>query len=87
MPGELGNEEEQSGVGYYEHKYSPDDTPNMMPQGTIGEMRKKPSQNSAPNSDSTEDTQNRPTQRSVMKVLRNFTKERMEKEHGKQELS
>lgn len=68
MPGELGNEEEQSGVGYYEHRYSPDDTPNMEPQGTIGEMQKKP------------------TQRSVMKVLRNFTKERMENEQGKQGL-
>jgi hypothetical protein len=87
MPGELGNEEEQSGVGYYEHKYSPDDTANMMPQGTISDMQKKPSQNSAPKSDSSGGTQNRPIQRSVMKVLRNFTKERMEKEHGKQELS
>jgi hypothetical protein len=87
MPGELGNEEEQSGVGYYEHKYSPDDTANMEPQGTIGDMKKKPSQNSASNSEATEGTQNRPTQRSVMKVLRNFTKERMQNEQGKQGLS
>jgi hypothetical protein len=68
MPGELGNEEESNMVGYYEHRYSPDDTPNMEPPGTIENMQKKP------------------TQRSVMKVLRNFTKERMEKEQGKQEL-
>jgi len=24
MPGELGNEETQAGVGYYEHRYDPD---------------------------------------------------------------
>jgi len=41
MPGELGNEEEQQGVGYYEHRVSPDDTPNMNPPGTISDMRKK----------------------------------------------
>ena len=69
MPGELGNEEEQGGVGYYEHRYSPDDTANMEPRGTIEDMHKKP------------------TQRSIMKVLRNFTKDRMENEQGKQGLS
>lgn len=28
MPGELGNEEEQLGVGYYEHRYKQDPDPN-----------------------------------------------------------
>jgi hypothetical protein len=41
MPGELGNEDEQQGVGYYEHRYAPDDDPNMPPRGTIEDMRKK----------------------------------------------
>jgi|WetSurMetagenome_2_1015567.scaffolds.fasta_scaffold321476_1 hypothetical protein len=41
MPGELGNEEEQAGVGYYEHRTPPDDTPNMEPPGSIEDMRKK----------------------------------------------
>lgn len=43
MPGELGNEEEQSSVGYYEHRYSPDDDPCTEPPGTIEDMRKKTS--------------------------------------------
>lgn len=67
MPGELGNEDEQQGVGYYEHRYSPDDDPNSEPPGQIGDMRKKPSQHS------------------VLKVLRNFTEERMKLEQGAQE--
>jgi len=67
MPGELGNEEEQAGVGYYEHRYSPDDSPNSPPMGTIGDMRCKPSP------------------KSVMKVLRDFTKERLQNEQGIQE--
>lgn len=67
MPGELGNEDEQAGVGYYEHRYSPDETPNSPPMGPIGEMRPKPSQ------------------KSVMKVLRDYTTERMRSEQGKQE--
>ena len=46
MPGELGNEEEQQGIGYYEHRFSPDDDPNMLPAGTISEMRKKVPQTS-----------------------------------------
>jgi hypothetical protein len=41
MPGELGNEEEQSGVGYYERRYSPDDDPNMTPPGAIEDMKKR----------------------------------------------
>ena len=28
MPGELGNEEEQLGAGYYEHRYKQDPDPN-----------------------------------------------------------
>lgn len=43
MPGELGNEEEQSEVGYYEHRYGPDEDPSTEPKGTIGDMVKKPS--------------------------------------------
>ena len=37
MPGELGNEEEQQSVGYYEHRYQPriDDYPSP-------EQKKKP---------------------------------------------
>ena len=42
MPGELGNEEEQQGVGYYEHRFSPDVDPCTEPNGTIGDMKKKP---------------------------------------------
>lgn len=42
MPGELGNEEEQQGVGYYEHRSSPDGDPCTEPNGTIGDMKKKP---------------------------------------------
>lgn len=65
MPGELGNEEEQQGVGYYEHRYAPDDDPNTEPPGDIESMRK------------------RPNNKSVMKVLRDFTEERMKAEQGK----
>jgi len=33
MPGELGNEEDQQGVGYYEHRYSPDN-PEVHPDNS-----------------------------------------------------
>ena len=46
MPGELGNEEEQQGVGYYEHRFSPDDDPNTLPPGPISDMRKRVPQTS-----------------------------------------
>jgi hypothetical protein len=38
MPGELGNEEMQQGVGYYENRYPPDLKPN---EDTMEEMRKR----------------------------------------------
>lgn len=38
MPGELGNEEQQQGVGYYEKRYPPDLKPN---EDTMDEMRKR----------------------------------------------
>jgi len=41
MPGELGNEEEQSSVGYYEHRIGPDEGPNIAPPTPIEDMRKK----------------------------------------------
>lgn len=43
MPGELGNEDEQPEVGYYEHRYSPDDDPCTEPRGSIGDMKDRPS--------------------------------------------
>ena len=67
MPGELGNEEEQQGVGYYEHRYSPDDDPCTEPSGDIGDMKKRPSNGS------------------VMRVLRKFTEDQMKREESKQE--
>lgn len=65
MPGELGNEDEQQQVGYYEHRYSPDDDPCTEPPGTIEDMKKKPSNSS------------------VMRVLREFTEGKMKSEQGK----
>ena len=41
MPGELGNEEEQPGVGYYEHRYSPDDDPSIAPRSETGDMKRQ----------------------------------------------
>jgi|WetSurMetagenome_2_1015567.scaffolds.fasta_scaffold81630_3 hypothetical protein len=65
MPGELGNEDEQQGVGYYEHRFSPDDNANMLPAGSITDMKKKVPQTS------------------VFKVLRDFSKSKMDGEQGK----
>jgi hypothetical protein len=66
MPGELGNEDEQQGVGYYEHRTAPDDDPNTNPPGTIEDMRKK-----LPN-------------RSVMKVLRNYSEQQVRMQDSKE---
>lgn len=35
MPGELGNEDEQQQVGYYEHRYVPCGDPNIPPPGIV----------------------------------------------------
>ena len=64
MPGELGDEQEQPEVGYYERRYVPDDDPNTSPFGVCRRM---------------------PSGKSVLKVLRNFTEERMKQEQGREE--
>jgi hypothetical protein len=49
MPGELGNEDEQMGVGYYERRYPTDSDPNLTPKGTIEDMKAKISKKSIMN--------------------------------------
>lgn len=41
MPGELGNENEQQQVGYYEHRYPTNDDANTDPHGIPNKMRNK----------------------------------------------